>query len=279
MAASPTRVERPPAEPPGSVLIVEDELEVADVLEFNLRAAGFATRTATDGLTACRMIGARPPDLVLLDLLLSDLTGWEICRMIRGHADPAVAGLPVIMLTALASAEDRARGLELGADDYLPKPFTVREVVLRARNLVCKAREAARRVHCLQESQESHRDPQSRLFHELRNKLVVIVGFANRLVERAPEDGRSGRYAEVIREASAYLGTLADQVLVLSRVEDGGLGLAPEDVDLAEVAQAAADLHREPAADKGIQLRLETGGPTVARGHALALRVCLSNLV
>jgi two-component system phosphate regulon response regulator PhoB len=111
------------------VVIIEDERDVARLLEFNLRGGGFSVTcsdTGADGLAAVR---ANAPDVVVLDLMLPDQSGYDVCRAIR--ADSAIADTGVLMLTAKGEAEDRILGLEVGADDYVAKPFVVREVVLR----------------------------------------------------------------------------------------------------------------------------------------------------
>jgi two-component system phosphate regulon response regulator PhoB len=111
------------------VLIVDDETDLARLVEVNLRAAGIDTSTAPDGETALRLLGQRPPDLVLLDLMLPGLSGTEVCRQIKRN--PKTRAVPVIMLTAKGEELDRVVGFELGADDYVTKPFSVRELVLR----------------------------------------------------------------------------------------------------------------------------------------------------
>ncbi len=111
------------------VVLIEDERDVARLLEFNLRGAGFevaATETGGAGLEAVR---TKPTDVVVLDLMLPDMSGYDVCKAIR--ADAKLADLGVLMLTAKGEAEDRILGLEVGADDYVVKPFVVREVVLR----------------------------------------------------------------------------------------------------------------------------------------------------
>jgi two-component system phosphate regulon response regulator PhoB len=111
------------------VVIIEDERDVARLLEFNLQQAGFsvtAAGTGSDGLAAVR---ANKPDVVVLDLMLPDTSGYEVCKTIRGESE--LADIGVLMLTAKGEAEDRILGLEVGADDYVVKPFVVREVVLR----------------------------------------------------------------------------------------------------------------------------------------------------
>jgi two-component system phosphate regulon response regulator PhoB len=111
------------------VVIIEDERDVARLLEFNLRGAGFAVAAAGTGGEGLAAVRAQPPDVVVLDLMLPDMSGYDVCKAIR--ADPATSDLGVIMLTAKGEAEDRILGLEVGADDYVVKPFVVREVVLR----------------------------------------------------------------------------------------------------------------------------------------------------
>jgi two-component system phosphate regulon response regulator PhoB len=111
------------------VVIIEDERDVARLLEFNLRGAGFdaiSAGTAAEGLAA---VESHRPDVVILDLMLPDQSGYDVCKALR--AGPAASEVGVLMLTAKGEAEDRILGLEVGADDYVVKPFVVREVVLR----------------------------------------------------------------------------------------------------------------------------------------------------
>jgi two-component system phosphate regulon response regulator PhoB len=114
---------------PARILIVEDEQSIAEVLEYNLAKEGFAIDLDFRGDTALESIRSNPPDLILLDLMLPGLDGLEICRLIK--RDPQTASIPLVILTARGEEVDRIVGLELGADDYIPKPFSPREVVLR----------------------------------------------------------------------------------------------------------------------------------------------------
>ena len=111
------------------VVIIEDERDVARLLEFNLRGAGFVVETCETGGEGFLKAVASQPDVVVLDLMLPDISGYEVCKQLRG--DPKTAEIGVLMLTAKGEAEDRILGLEVGADDYVVKPFVVREVVLR----------------------------------------------------------------------------------------------------------------------------------------------------
>ena len=120
-----------------SVLIVDDERDLLSLLDFNLRQAGFETVLASTGEAALRELRARVPDLVLLDLMLPDLSGTELCRQIK--TDPRTKNVPVVMLTAKGEEVDKVVGFELGADDYVTKPFSVRELVLRVKAVLRRA--------------------------------------------------------------------------------------------------------------------------------------------
>ena len=114
----------------GLILIVEDEADLASTLEFNLQSEGYQTRSALAGRVALELAVQEPvPDLVILDLMLPDISGTEICRRLR--ADSRTAKVPVLMLTAKGEEIDRVVGFEMGADDYVVKPFSVRELLLR----------------------------------------------------------------------------------------------------------------------------------------------------
>ena len=108
------------------ILIVEDEPDIVELLAYNLDQAGFKTEAVFNGADALERVKIELPDLVLLDLLLPEVDGLEVCRTLK--RDPKTAGIPIIMLTAKGEAIDRIVGLELGADDYITKPFRPREV-------------------------------------------------------------------------------------------------------------------------------------------------------
>jgi phosphate regulon transcriptional regulator PhoB len=116
------------------ILIVDDEPDVVDLLEFNLRGAGFEVATAENGSKALKKVRDSIPDLILLDLMLPEIDGLELCKLLR--RDPQTSDIPIIMLTAKASEIDRVLGLELGADDYVTKPFSPRELILRVKGLL-----------------------------------------------------------------------------------------------------------------------------------------------
>jgi two-component system phosphate regulon response regulator PhoB len=111
------------------ILIIDDEQDVIDLLTLHLRKAGFGLSTATDGAAGLRLAREESPALIVLDLMLPKMPGLEICKVLK--TDAATRGIPVLMLTAKAEEIDRIVGLEFGADDYVTKPFSPRELVLR----------------------------------------------------------------------------------------------------------------------------------------------------
>jgi phosphate regulon transcriptional regulator PhoB len=123
---------------PGDVLIVEDEPDIRNLIVHHLTRDGFRCRTAGSGAEALARVRSSAPDLVVLDLMLPEMTGLEVCRRLR--ADPTTAGVPIIMLTAKTDEVDRIVGLEMGADDYVAKPFSPKELVARVRAVLRRAR-------------------------------------------------------------------------------------------------------------------------------------------
>jgi len=112
-----------------SILLIEDEVDLQHVLEYNLKQAGYQVLSALRGQDGLRLAQEVQPQLVLLDLMLPDIPGTQICRSLK--SDPRTAAIPIIMLTARGEETDRIVGFELGADDYVVKPFSVRELLLR----------------------------------------------------------------------------------------------------------------------------------------------------
>ncbi len=171
------------------ILLVEDELKLAQVIVRELQAAGYETIHAADGLAALDMFARHSPDLVILDWMLPKLDGLEVLRRIRqggrqGGADDRAAAVPVLMLTARSEEIDRVIGLEVGADDYLTKPFSVRELIARVRALL-------RRMDRVQQILQADR----------RTETQAV------------------RYGGLCLEPEAYRATLEGQPLDLTRTE------------------------------------------------------------
>ncbi|GIK18753.1 MAG: response regulator [Leptolyngbya sp. PLA2] len=124
-------------QPNRHILIVEDERDLAELLAFNLRKAGYETTTAHDGRQALKALGERKPDLILLDLMLPELSGTEVAGRVRTNA--ATASIPIVMLTAKGEEVDQLVGLAVGADDYITKPFSTKVLLARIEAVLRRA--------------------------------------------------------------------------------------------------------------------------------------------
>src|SRR5262245_29035076 len=119
------------------ILIVEDEQDGATLIEFHLNRRGYETIISPNGRVALNALLAGKPDLVILDLLLPELNGYEVCRLAKDA--PASQHIPILMLTALDTAETKVKAFKLGADDYMTKPFEMRELMVRTESLLRRA--------------------------------------------------------------------------------------------------------------------------------------------
>jgi two-component system alkaline phosphatase synthesis response regulator PhoP len=132
----------------GRILLVEDEPDVAELIRYNLANAGYEVTKVSTGTDALRLAREASPDLILLDLMIPQLNGWEVCRRLRAEA--ATRAIPVIIVTARVEEGDKVLGFEMGADDYITKPFAVRELLARIQAVMRRSRpEAHEKKHRL----------------------------------------------------------------------------------------------------------------------------------
>ncbi len=128
-----------------TVLIVEDEADIRDLLSFNLEREGFNTIQAEDGIKGLELANAHKPNIILLDVMMPGKDGFQVCRELERNTE--TANIPIIMLTAKGEEIDRIVGLELGADDYVVKPFSVREIILRIKAILRRQESANKGPH------------------------------------------------------------------------------------------------------------------------------------
>jgi phosphate regulon transcriptional regulator PhoB len=175
---------------PPTILVVDDERDIVELVRYHAEKQGWRCLIAADGPTALRRVATERPDLVVLDLMLPGLDGLEICRRLR--ADPATARLPIIMLTARGEETERVVGLEVGADDYVVKPFSPRELVARIRAVLRRtAAEAGpeeRKLGDLEIDEGRHRVTVAGTLVELTAKefglLVALLHAGGRVLSR-----------------------------------------------------------------------------------------------
>ncbi|HTO07351.1 MAG TPA: response regulator [Myxococcota bacterium] len=173
------------------VLVVDDEPDLLELVRVNLASSGYAVETAASGTDALAALRRAPPDVMVLDLMLPDISGTELCARVR--ADQRLTGLPIIMLTAKSEEIDRVVGLELGADDYVTKPFSPRELALRVRAVLRRRAPAGEDARVFEHGElrvdpDSHRASVSGREITLTAKefqlLVALMGRPGRVMTR-----------------------------------------------------------------------------------------------
>lgn len=170
------------------ILVVDDEPDALELIEFNLKQSGYDVVMAADGAEALKKARINRPDLVVLDIMLPEIEGFEVCKLMR--RDPALSAIPVLFLTAKAAEIDRVLGLELGGDDYVTKPFSPRELVLRIKKLLERRSPADDKKRDIFNFQELHIDVPR---HEVRwrGQAIDLTATEFKLLSLLAE--RSGR--------------------------------------------------------------------------------------
>jgi len=228
----------------GRILLCDDNADMRQYVCQLLVAQGWDVEAVEDGAAALRSIGARPPDLVLTDVMMPKLDGFGVLRALR--QDDETRLLPVILLSARAGEEARVEGIDAGADDYLVKPFAARELVARVRAQLSAARErqetarvseAARRT--AEEENQRKDEFLAMLSHELRNPMAA-VSMALDMMERAAADPlATARHRETMQRQMRNLARLVDDLLDVSRITRGKVALLRRTMDFAALVQHA----------------------------------------
>jgi len=252
------------------ILIVDDEQDVADLLQYNIDKAGYKTIVARNGLEALETARLRSPELVLLDIMLPELDGWEVCRALRNSVQGKA--LPVIMLSALTDEETRVKGLAEGANDYITKPFSLKELLLKIR----KCLDQERTIKSLRARERDHDTSLNYLVHELKNSVSVIGNFSA-LALRKEDDAK--RYLNTIKSASLHAENLLNDASLLARIEQEGGSLSLSNVDLAAIAADTVDLFHAHASNREIELVFENRAVARISAHRTAVRQVLVNLL
>ncbi len=222
------------------ILIVEDEHDCAELLRYHLQKENYQTEIARSGKEAIEAVERQMPDAVLLDIMLPELNGWEVCRILR--EGPNGKSLPIIMLTALSDEKERVDGLSLGADDYLAKPYSMKELLLKLRKLLD-------RHQTVQElkAREQQQDTNLRyIVHELKSSLHVIGGFSSHALRR--DD--SNKYLKTINTAAAQAERVLNEAPLLSELEKSGQSLFLKRIDTGPMIGEEADCFHDAVQTK-----------------------------
>ncbi|MEM0915501.1 MAG: response regulator, partial [Planctomycetota bacterium] len=209
-----------------SVLVVEDEQDLLDLLHFNLAREGFSVQTAATGEEALRAVREDVPQLMLLDLMLPGIDGLEVCRAIKTHEQ--TASLPVIMLTARGEEADIVQGLELGADDYITKPFSPRVLMARVRAVLRRAEQDA-------EEDDSHR---------VQLGGILIDPDRHRVQVEDEEVELTATEFKLLALLMSRPGRVFTRQQIIESIHDGFAAVTDRSVDVQVVALRRKLLHR-----------------------------------
>lgn len=254
------------------VLIVDDAVDTVELLRKRFRSEGYDTAEAYDGEEALQKVEEYHPDLVVLDVMMPKLDGYEVCQRLK--ADENTKYIPVLMLTAKGEIENKVKGLEIGADDYLPKPFDYKELSARVKSLL--AIKEAREKLVEEEKSEALEKMMDEVAHEIRNPLASIGGFAKRVYDKLPEGDSNKKYMEMIMDDVLKLENMVKQLIDLKTVAICYL----ECTDINDVIMDALELHEKDLADKGIVVKTELmDDPPCISGDREQLKVAISNLI
>jgi two-component system sensor histidine kinase/response regulator len=242
------------------ILIVDDEKDLVDMLAYNLGRKGYETIKAYDGYEAWEKIESEVPDLLILDLMMPNLDGWELCRLIRRSQNKLVKEMGILMLTARAMPEDRVYGLEIGADDYLTKPFSLNELILRVEKLTEKKRSITQlreEVESLHSSMETKESNLRRIAHDLKSPLISIGFSAKRILRKSQNEETSGAL-KTIFDSSLHLTRWIDETLFFHDTSESKWQEQVKEVDVKSLVQQTIDLLEESASAKSITIEFKT---------------------
>ena len=242
------------------ILIVDDEKDLVEMLAYNLERKGHKTIKAYDGFEAWEKIESEMPDLLILDLMMPNLDGWELCRLVRRSQSKAVKEMGILMLTARAMPEDRVYGLEIGADDYLTKPFSLNELILRVEKLMEKRKtisQLTEEMESLHSSMETKESNLRRIAHDLKSPLISIGFSAKRMLRKSQNEETSGAL-KTIFDSSLHLTRWIDETLFFQDLTQSKWQEQMKEVDVKSLVQQTIDLLKESASEKSITIEFKT---------------------
>lgn len=254
------------------ILIVDDTIDTVELLKKRLRSDGYDTAEAYDGEEGLKKVVEYNPDLIVLDVMMPKLDGYQVCQRLK--ADENTRYIPILMLTAKSDVESKVKGLDIGADDYLPKPFDYKELSARIRSLL--AIKAARERLVEEERSEALEHMMEEVAHEIRNPLTSIGGFARKVYGKLPEGDPNKKYMEMIIQDVTILEGMIKQLIELKTMAIS----YKEPTNINDVIMEALKVFEQEFKEKAINVETELMDnlPLIPADEKL-LRRALCNLI
>jgi len=266
----------------GDVFLVDDNPANLTLLAGILRAQGYKVRMANSGRSALEVVRARAPELILLDITMPEMDGYEVCLALK--ADPATRAIPVLFISALDDPKDKVKAFQSGGVDYIPKPFQADEVLARVKSHLEIGRlqgELRSRNADLERMNAEKSEFMGIVAHDLKSPLNVIRGYAEMLREEPemPEPERDSTLAR-IATAAGRMDRLIQDLLDVNAIERGLVTFQRLPVDIAQVAALVVEGYQESARAKGQTLLLSSAeGDAVGMADPKLLPQLIENLV
>ena len=265
----------------GTVLIVDDTLTNMRLLTQMLRDEGFGVRGAPNGEIALNAVRSAPPDVILLDINMPGLNGYEVCRQLK--ADANTEDIPIIFLSALDEPLDKVKAFDAGGADYVSKPFHIEEVIARVdhqlqlQKLQCDLVEARIAAEAANQAKSTFL---ANMSHEIRTPMNAILGYAQIMAGDPDLSELHSRAVQTIGTSGQHLLDLINDILDLSKIEAGREELSEDNFELSEFISELSALFELRCSQKGLAWRLDSRiDPTRVSGDAKKLRQVLINLL
>lgn len=233
------------------ILIIDDQVTVHAVLKSFLLQEGYELFFATSGPEGLERLAEVDPDTILLDVMMPDLDGFEVCQRLKG--DERWQHIPIILVTALDGKEDIARGLDAGADDFLSKPVNSLELRARVRSML----RIKKQFDELQATMQLREDLTAMIVHDIRNPLAPIMGIAELLLFLGELPPRATKDIQTLRNEAHRLNDYLNDMLMLTKMEHGELILDREMTDIDQIIRAVRESHQIVAQSKTVELVLD----------------------
>lgn len=254
------------------ILIVDDAIDTVELLKKRFQAEGYDTEEAYNGEEALNKVPEYNPDLIVLDVMMPKIDGYEVCQRLK--SDEKTKYIPIIMLTAKGEIEHKVKGLEIGADDYLPKPFDYKELSARIKSLLKIKEVHEKKVE--EEKTGALEQMMDQVAHEIRNPLTSIGGFARKVYNRLPDGDPNKKYMEIILEDVTLLENMIKQLIDLKSLSIS----MKQPIDVNEVINDSLKVFEQDLSNKNIQVvtNLSSNLPLITADKKL-LKRAFCNLI